>query len=182
MKPNIGIFSDSYPDKRLIIGKIPECHYIQLHGKRELLNKCLCFIGKKSKRISHSMPYAKRVYFTLDNMKDPEVEVIHTFNRIILNRETPWVSTFEKTIPAYFCSDQRAVTQSMKKQVPFLLSEKCLGLLPMSKWAYQYETWLVKQLAGQNAADQVKEKMMVLYPPQDIISSVESTRFKNQQL
>ena len=169
MFPAIGIYSDSYPDKRLIMNKIPECCYEQVKNQRELSGRVLRKIAKKATFIADTNEFAQWVYFTLDCPKRPDIDIIHSFNRICLFDRNYWVASFEKTLPAYFCADQKVNTHSLRKLFPYLVSDKCIGLLPMSKWALRSEMKLIRQIAKEADAQIIEQKMTVLYPPQNIL-------------
>ena len=180
--PKIGVYSDSYPDKRLILDKVPQCEYIQVDNKQELLARVFRFAGRKWKDFTQTDTYAQKVHFTLDADAYPNVDLIHTFNRVCLRDNNKWVSTFERTLPEYF-SEERAVNlETMRRQLPLLLSEKCLALLPISKWAYEYEMAFLAQFASQNDLQNIRNKMAVLYPPQDVLATREEVVEKYENL
>ncbi len=169
MNPIIGVYSDSYPDKRMILNKVPELQYIQIENRRENIGRVLRFAGRSFPSIRQTELYAQGVHFTLDAPFYPEIDVIHTFNRVCLHDRNRWVATFEKTFPEYFSEENRINFSLMKRQLPLILSDKCIAVLPMSQWAYNYEIWLLSQFANQEEINRVKEKMTVLYPPQDTL-------------
>lgn len=178
MTPRIGIYSDSYPDKRMILNKVPEVQYVQIENKRETMGRALRFIGRSFPAIRQTELYAQGVHFTLDAPIYPEIDVIHTFNRVCLHDRNRWVATFEKTFPEYFSEENRINYRLMRRQLPLILSDQCVAILPMSQWAYNYELWLLSQFANQHEIEQVKEKMTVIYPPQDLLISPEEIQIK----
>ena len=178
MNPVVGIYSDSYPDKRMILNKVPEVQYIQIENKREILGRALRFLGRTLPELRQTELYAQGVHFTLDAPIYPEVDVIHTFNRVCLHDRNRWAATFEKTIPEYFSEENRINYRLMRRQLPLILSEKCIAILPMSQWAYNYELWLLSQFAKPEEIDRIKSKMTVLYPPQEILITEEEIRNK----
>ena len=178
MNPTIGVYSDSYPDKRMILNKVPELQYIQIQNKRENHGRVLRFIGRSFPAIRQTELYAQGVHFTLHAPFYPDIHVIHTFNRVCLHDRNHWVATFEKTFPEYFSEETGIDFRLMKRQLPLLLSDKCVAILPMSRWAYRYELWLLSQFASQIEIERVKDKMTVLYPPQELLMSPEEIQSK----
>ena len=178
MNPVVGIYSDSYPDKRMILNKVPEVQYVQIENKRETMGRALRFMGRSFPAIRQTELYAQGVHFTLDAPIYPEIDVIHTFNRVCLHDRNRWAATFEKTFPEYFSEENRINYRLMRRQLPLILSEKCIAILPMSQWAYNYELWLLSQFAKPEEIDRIKSKMTVLYPPQEILITEEEIRNK----
>ena len=183
MNPIVGVYSDSYPDKRMILNKVPELQYIQIQNKRENFGRMLRFVGRSFPSIRQTELYAQGVHFTLDAPYYPDIDVIHTFNRVCLHDRNRWVATFEKTFPEYFSGETEINYRLMRRQLPLLLSDKCIAILPMSKWAYNYELWLLSQFANKEEISQIKRKMTVLYPPQDLLITREelTQKFANIQ-
>ena len=183
MNPIVGVYSDSYPDKRMILNKVPEAQYIQIKNRRENIGRALRLIGRAYPAIRQTEIYAQGVHFTLDAPYYPDIDVIHTFNRVCLHDRNRWIATFEKTFPEYFSEESRIDFKLMKKQLPLILSDKCAALLPMSQWAYNYEIWLLSQFANQEEINRMKEKMTVLYPPQELLITREeiSQKFADVQ-
>ena len=173
MNPVVGIYSDSYPDKRMILNKVLEVQYIQIENKRETIGRALRFLGRTFPGIRQTEFYAQGVHFTLDAPYYPNIDVIHTFNRVCLHDRNRWAATFEKTFPEYFSEENRINYRLMRRQLPLILSEKCIAILPMSQWAYNYELWLLSQFAKPVEIDRIKSKMTVLYPPQEILITEE---------
>ena len=184
VSPKVGVYSDSYPDKRMILDKIPGCEYVQIANKREIVERCLRFAGRSWTGLRQTELYAQGVHFTLDAPYYRDIDVIHTFNRVCLHDRNRWVATFEKTFPEYFSKENGINYRLMRKQLPLILSEKCISILPMSHWSYNYELWLLSQFASQNEIERVKEKMTVLYPPQELLMSPEEiqSKFEHTQM
>ena len=178
MNPVVGVYSDSYPDKRMILNKVPGLQYIQIKNRRENIGRALRFIGRSFPAIKQTELYAQGVHFTLDAPFYPEIDIIHTFNRVCLHDRNQWVATFEKTFPEYFSDETEINCRLMRRQLPLILSDNCIAILPMSKWAYNYELWLLSQFANQKEISRIKEKMTVLYPPQDLFVSQEEIKQK----
>ena len=178
MNPIIGVYSDSYPDKRMILNKVPGLQYIQIENRRENIGRALRFIGRSLPSIKQTELYAQGVHFTLDAPFYPEIDVIHTFNRVCLHDRNRWVATFEKTFPEYFSDETEIKYRVMRRQLPLILSDKCIAILPMSQWAYNYELWLLGKFASQEEISQIKRKMTVLYPPQELLFSKEEVKQK----
>lgn len=178
MNPIIGVYSDSYPDKRMILNKVPGLQYIQIENRRENIGRALRFIGRSLPSIKQTELYAQGVHFTLDAPFYPEIDVIHTFNRVCLHDRNRWVATFEKTFPEYFSDETEINYRMMRRQLPLILSDKCIAILPMSQWAYNYELWLLGKFASQEEISQIKRKMTVLYPPQELLISKEEVKQK----
>ena len=179
----IGVYSDSYPDERMILNKIPGAQYVQIKNHRENYSRGLRLIGKTFPTFRQSELYAQGVHFTLDTPCCPDVDVIHTFNRVCLHDRNQWIATFEKTFPEYFSEENRIHYETMKRQLPLILSDNCIAILPMSKWAYNYELWMLSQFADPEEIRRVTEKMRVLFPPQELLIGPEEikVKFKNVQ-
>lgn len=182
MNFRVGVYSDSYPDKRLILNKVPDLQYIQIKNRRENIGRALRLLGRRFPEIRQTEFYAQGVHFTLDAPYYPNVDVIHTFNRICLHDRNRWVATFEKTFPEYFSEEKKINYKFMKRQLPLILSDKCIALLPMSQWAYNYELWLLAQFVSLEEINQIKSKMSVLYPPQDTMISSEEFEEKFRKM
>ena len=178
MNPCVGVYSDSYPDKRMILNKVPELQYVQIENRRETVGRALRLAGRFFPPISQTDWYAQGVHFTLDAPFYPEIDVIHTFNRVCLHDRNRWVATFEKTFPEYFSEETKINLRLMRRQLPLILSDQCTAILPMSEWAYHYELWFLSQFAKPEEIDRIKNKMTVLYPPQDILITEEELRNK----
>ena len=43
---NIGVYSDSYPDKRMILQKVSTARYLQIRNRREKELRLLRYIGR----------------------------------------------------------------------------------------------------------------------------------------
>lgn len=178
MQYRVGVYSDSYPDKRMILDKIPECEYVQIENRGEIIGRGLRYLGRYIKPLEQKEFYAQGVHFTLDTSYHPELDIIHTFNRVCLGDKNRWVATFEKTFPEYFSDETHLPMKMMERYLPLLLSEKCIALLPMSKWAHQYELWLLNQVAKADELRAIEEKIETLYPPQELLSSSEEIYHK----
>ncbi len=182
MNLRVGVYSDSYPDKRMILNKVPDLQYTQIVNRRENIGRALRFIGRSFPAVRQTELFAQGVHFTLDAPYYPNIDVIHTFNRVCLHDRNRWVATFEKTFPEYFSDENRIDYRLMKKLLPLILSDKCIALLPMSQWAYNYELWLLSQFANQKEIAQIKGKMSILYPPQDVLISSEELNEKFRKM
>lgn len=178
MNLRVGVYSDSYPDKRMILNKVPDLQYTQIVNKRENIGRALRFAGRYYPTIRQTELYGQGVHFTLDAPSYPEIDVIHTFNRVCLHDRNRWVATFEKTFPEFFSKETEINLGRIKRQLRLVLSDKCIAILPMSQWAYGYELWLLSQFASQNEIERVKGKMTVLYPPQELLMSPEEIQRK----
>ena len=75
MNPVVGIYSDSYPDKRMILNKVLEVQYIQIENKRETIGRALRFLGRTFPGIRQTEFYAQGVHFTLDAPYYPNIDV-----------------------------------------------------------------------------------------------------------
>ena len=179
---SIGVYSDSYPDERMILQKIPNACYVQVHNRRENELRALRYLGRRIPGLKDTDYYAQRVHFTLDARFQPDVDVIHTFNRVCLRDNNRWVATFEKTFPEYFSRETKLPIKLLKQQVPLLLSDQCAALLPMSRWARDYEKWLLKLIATEEEKKAIESKMTVLYPPQQVLLEEDEIRQKYRKL
>ena len=125
MQCRIGVYSDSYPDKRMILGKVPECEYIQIQNRRENIGRGLRFLGRRFPSMKQTELYAQGVHFSLDASVHSEIDLIHTFNRVCLGDRNPWVATFEKTFPEYFSDEKCLPLNILSRQLPLRLCCQC---------------------------------------------------------
>lgn len=169
MDKKIGICDKSYPSKRMIINKVPGCKNIQVKQTNRFGIFILLVLGKIFKKFRLNPFYAKYVHFILKTRKQDNVDFIHTFNRIYVGDDYSWGGTFEKTFPEYFCEDSKTNTEFYQKQARYIFNEKCMFLLPLSKWAYDYEISMLSQWATKEELEIIRKKMEVIYPPQPIM-------------
>lgn len=151
----------------MILNKVSGCEYIQIQNKQEYVIRGMRLFGRTVKFLRQTEIYAQGVHFTLDAPYYPNIDVVHTFNRICLGDRNQWIATFEKTFPEYFSDENHIPLNRMRKKLPLLLSDKCLALLPMSDWAFHYEQWLLEHIATPTEQQTIERKMAVLYPPQE---------------
>ncbi len=173
MKPRVGIYSDSYPDQRMILNKVSDCEYVWIRNRRETAARGLRFLGRKIPGLTQREFYAQGVHFTLDTPFREDLDVIHTFNRVCIGDRNRWIATFEKTFPEYFSDETTIPRALMKKRLPLLLSDRCLALLPMSRWAYDYECRFLSCFADPDEQRSVIGKTEILYPPQEAVAEEE---------
>lgn len=85
------------------------------------------------------------------------VDIVHCVNRIPLISPKPWVATFESRLPRTLPGDEW-LRNLLRNQ---LLSNKCLGIIAMSRWARQmFET----SHADWKRLPEALDKMRVLHP------------------
>ncbi len=177
---HIGYYGTSYPDYRLIIGKVPGCEYVQIHNRKETQIRILNRLKRAVPSFGRTEYYAQNSYFTLTPQKTCDIDLIHSFNRICLNSKTPWVATFEKTLPAYFSDIIKLDERLMKRQIQYLLSENCRAILPISHWAYNMEADFFRRFIPEYEKN-LLGKMHLIYPPQQIFTNTDKieTKYRN---
>ena len=153
----------------MIIGKVPECEYVLVRDRRELLNRALNLGRRIHRPFGRTDFFAQTNYFTLNLKKYPELDLIHTFSRVCLDRNNRWVVTIEKNIPAHFCDEFSLNKKLIRKQAGLMASDLCVAMLPISQWAYDYQIWLLSQAASPEQIEVIRSKMQVLLPPQPVI-------------
>ena len=95
MNPVVGIYSDSYPDKRMILNKVLEVQYIQIENKRETIGRALRFLGRTFPGIRQTEFYAQGVHFTLDAPYYP-----NNIPRVFQRGEQNQLQAHEETVAA----------------------------------------------------------------------------------
>ncbi len=177
----IGYYGTSYPDYRLIIGKVPDCEYVQIRNRKETQIRILNRLKSAVPSFGRTEYYAQNSYFTLTPQNLSDADVIHSFNRICLNSKTPWVATFEKTLPAYFSDVLKLDERLMKRQIQYLLSENCRAILPISQWAYDMEADFLRRFIPEYEKN-LLGKMHLIYPPQQIFTNNEKIENKYRNI
>ena len=178
MKFSVGYFGTTYPSQRMILNKVHACSYQKLTPKNIIIIYGLIAVGKVFPKFRVSSLYAKYVHFHLNVFSNRKVSLIHTFNRICVNDNYSWCGTFEKTFPEYFCDERHLNEKSIKKQANYILKDNCKQIFPLSNWSYQYEKWLLGKVLTQKQVDAICEKMTVLYPPQQLLTTEDEIRQK----
>ena len=169
----IGICGRSYPSQRMIIDKVGRAEYIDIKQKNIILVYILLAIGKVFKKFRLNPVYAKYIHFYLDAYKNRRVALLHLFNRVCVNDYYNWITTFEKTMPEYFYEESQQNLKKLKNQARFLLKDNCKYILAISQWALDYNIWLLDQLFSKSEVDLIRPKMIVLYPPQRVLTTEE---------
>lgn len=176
-KNSIGFYGNTYPSKRMIINKVDSVIYQPIEEKRKIKILILKLLGKMSKKFRYSSIYYNNIFFTL-KFKKNKSDLIHTYNRICIDNNVKWVSTFEKTLPAYISKDNDLDERFIANQVKYICSDNCLAIMPISKWAYKYQINLLKDRVSKDELNKIINKMHVLYPPQEVLISPDELKNK----
>lgn len=177
----VGVFGNDYAVIRMIRNKAPNVQYFELQNKLSLNRLFFRILGKMFPKYKYSDVYSQHVTFVL-NPKKEDVDVIHLFNRVNLNDKYRWVSTFEKTFPEYSSSESNLDKVNLRKLIEIVSKDNCLKILALSKWALNYEKWLLDTCSNSIVASKIINKTQVLYPPQKLYINEEEVKQKFNNL
>ena len=177
----VGVYGSGYPERRMINDRAEECSYVHVKNRYRIYAFFLKVIKKIFPSFERSNVFGDGVLFTIYVSKKDDY-LIHVFDRIVLDNNHKWATTFEATLPAFFNYDPESVRRFMKKRLKHILSDNCKAIMPMSKWAYNLEIKLISEFASTDEAECVRRKMKVLYPPQKCFVSAEYVHQKCEVL
>lgn len=159
----IGINADGYPEKRNIIVPCPQG--FKTKKVRDLL-KLMDYLHFKLKRKNHRFFHNAFYDFNLG-----QVDLYHFFNTISLGK-TPWVVTFENELPRF--------NADSKKLLKALAGSSCKKIIALSYNAKKVQEFHLKK--HPEFAEQIMDKLIVLHPPQKLISSTPHKFVKGETL
>lgn len=169
----------SYCVKRLILD-VNNKNYVKenVNSWRLIVLKIL---GRLFPILEQKDVYCFRKWFYFRGRCRREIDIIHTYNRVCVTNKK-WVCSFEGKVPAYFESQMDIGHRVIKKRLKLIEDNKCIKLLPMSKYAYDYEISLLKAHCKNEEIEKIKQKMEVLYPPQKLlVDSVDEGKYNNME-
>lgn len=160
---NIGYANPGYPVVRTILNKCNGVNYTRVRPFSSILS------GVASKL--HKNRVASDLVFTyFGGMNARGVDLYHFFNTIPLtNIRKPFITTFETTVPRFFskgCMYQNALKS--------IASDRCKKLLALSECTKTLQT----NLFNEAGVDHLADKIEVLHPPQDLLTSLEDVKAK----
>ena len=179
---SVGIYDTDYPQRRMINNKAEGCRYVQVKKISGIKSIFVRIIHKFFPSLISRDTFGDAKLFTIYIPPNKGIDLIHTFNRIVLDNNHKWAATVETTLPAFFSDDPVSRRKYMNKRLKHILSDNCKAIMPMSKWAYDLEIQLLSKFASDDEAQCVKGKMRMLYPPQECFFTAEDVRRKCQAL
>lgn len=179
----IGHIADNYPERRNIIGVLPEAQYVDL-GLRNL-----SLIREKIQTRLRNMlssgverSIGGNNYVFRESARNRRVDLLHFFNTISYG-PTPWVTTFETTVPRFHqtrdrhhgrspgyadLADDKEIAEALKA----LADPACLGLIAISECSRKIQLDLLD--IAPKLRDQVAAKLEVIKPPQRALTTFEA--------
>ncbi|MDL2315767.1 glycosyltransferase family 4 protein [Desulfovibrio sp. OttesenSCG-928-A18] len=153
----IGYERDSYPERRLIIGKIPDVEYVQV-PRGELPGKGKLFSPDQ-------------LEFT-SCFEEADCDLLHFMNNINFGKKA-YVSHFESVLPRYFTSEASKVGAAV------VARDCCRKIIAISQNAAGIMRSRTASLPARQAR-KILDKMVVLHPPQKSIPN-DPERFRNPE-
>lgn len=183
----IGFLGSSYPYKRNIIGISSQVRYKQIFGFNAFFSLWLFFLQKLHLRFSW---YKIRRFFYLFvdlnlNHKLRQIDILHFFNTINQGT-TPWIATFEGTLPIYHVVDDPKIIKitdatKVEKALRHLCAPSCLQLIALSHYTEHLQQTLLNQFP--EFESEIASKIKVCYPPQKLlISSLSEKKLPSDEL
>lgn len=143
-----------YPEQRNILVSHPNIKHVQEYD----IFKTLAHINfKLRKKVSTNLLNSHFNPFSLHKKNT----IRHFFNGISYNR-SPWVTTFETFVPRY--TSPMLSSLGIKR----LASKHCEKIIALSTCSYKIQLNYLKEHYPQHYCT-IKEKMIVLHPPQKLI-------------
>ena len=161
----IGYSNNDYPNKRNIIGLVPNAHYVRIHD----INTCIC---RFARRMLRRNPIDIANVFNDRGLN--RVDLMHFFNTISL-APTPWISTFETIVPRFkntlSCHHGRncdftPLTHDtrIRKALNALASNACRRLIALSQCNRRMQLDLLHLFPDHYPL--IEPKITCLHPPQ----------------
>jgi glycosyltransferase involved in cell wall biosynthesis len=176
----VGYVYDKYFTRRNVIGLARNCEYRLVSDRYKYLQKAAHLLNILARsQVLNQHDLANQFH---DWPLRPQVDVLHLFNQINFGR-TPWVVTFETTIPRFRSllnchhgrdPDFSAVVNDSRvaKAIHALASPPCKRLIALSACAQRIEDALTVHVP--RAHEAISAKIVVQHPPQaKLIDSVE---------
>jgi len=155
----IGITNTLYPEQRNIMVN-PENDYINLKKSNlfYFINPLRTRLLKKNKSF---------VFLPVPFSRSSQTDVLHLFNEVAITRQK-WVASFETELPRVLPVPGVAKQDNpeLKRLIPYLLKENCLGLIAISDATLNIQMKLFQN--SPDVADQIRRKTVVLHPPQPL--------------
>lgn len=181
----IGHIADNYPERRNIIGALPEATYVDLGFRNlsllrsKIQNRLRNMLFSGVERAIGGTNYVYR-----ESGRNRRVDLLHFFNTISYGR-TPWVTTFETTVPRFDQTRDRhhgttpgyaalAGDGEVMDALRALADPSCIGLIAISECSRRIQLDLLGIAPDLSA--QVAEKLHVIKPPQRSLTTFEEKR------
>lgn len=170
----IGYLSNNYPEKRCIIDKIKQGSYYKISA----FNDKTALTFKVLKKMNFPLPIniKTRGEFIFKSQKNFDVDIVHTFNTVC-KIKTPWLSTFETTIPRMYKTMEYHhensiidVNQRLKNTFRLLGEKYCRRLIALSDCNYNIQQSILQEVIP-DIAKEIMNKTIVLPPPQITLSN-----------
>ncbi|WLR41535.1 glycosyltransferase family 4 protein [Bacillus carboniphilus] len=115
-----------------------------------------------------------RSNFIFKSSNQLKVDVLHTFNTVC-DTKTPWVSTFETTIPRliqtmnyHHENSTIQIDRQIKETLQLLQQDSCKKLIALSQCNWSIQEALVKEVFPE-AVNDIMNKTVVIPPPQPLL-------------
>jgi len=176
----IGVLSKNYAAKRLFLNKIPSARYKDIRLNNRFLWKNVHLWFLKSINMLHMSPeeMVSKMLYDFREIVPSHCDIFHFFNCINYSKKKSWVISVETAVP-WTQSVARCVEREkpdfsqlkndleIKKRIEVLAAPNCLGLLALSECSYNIQLAIVSQFPEYEK--QIREKMIILHPSQNLI-------------
>jgi len=180
--PSIIILRSSYPEKRAVINKTNNEYYFRnirynpVYALKVIISKINSVVTKKR---SINWDAHAVVSYPLNRSS-----VIHTFNTIVKTK-TKWCSTYETMIPrtnetsrrAWKYDDNYTADKYTLRLFELLKQSSCFSIIALSECNYKMQLDYMNK-AKIPDADIIKNKMTVLHPPQELLTTADEINKK----
>jgi len=156
-----GYLDTVYAEQRLIINKIKdgEVEYVPIPKEIQYIEQ-----ENADDKVLEENKLACEAYY-MPQLYKPDVDVIHTFNQVCMT-DTAWCASFETAIPRIVSKEKYPV--EYERSIDYLGRDNCLGLLALSRNAYDIQNKLLLEHIG-SRAQPIIDKTIVLHPPQEVL-------------
>ncbi|MBB6371656.1 glycosyltransferase family 4 protein [Chryseobacterium shigense] len=175
----IGLAENGYPIKRNILNKVPGYEYVFL---------------RKNNNLFHSLATVKKILFRKKTdfegkyffYQSPKIDVLHLYNDINYSSQK-WVASFETLVPRFpetkddHQKTEPQHTRNKKTENAFgkISKKSCLGIISISQASANIQLELLKNYP--EFQENVKSKLSVIHPSQEIISRDSEEIYKNME-
>lgn len=163
----IGIAENGYPIRRNILNKISGAEYVVLRKNNNLFHT----LSTLKKLIFRKKLNFEGKYFFYQK---PKIDILHLYNDINYSSQK-WVASFETLVPRFAetkndhqkTEPSHQINEKTQKAFEQIAKKGCLGIISISQSSANIQLELLKHYPG--IADQVKSKLSVIHPSQNII-------------
>ncbi|MDH2065912.1 glycosyltransferase family 4 protein [Pantoea sp. GD03673] len=161
----IGITNNQYPEQRNILVN-PDNEYINLKKSNlfYFINPLRTRLLKKNKTfVFQPVPFSGA----------SRADILHLFNEVAVTQQK-WVASFETELPRVLpvAGVAKQDNPELKRLIPWLLKDNCLGLIAISDATLNIQMKLFKP----DVAQQIRRKTVVLHPPQKLFVQQKAPR------